>query len=211
MSQIVDILTLCLNAPFMSDTCQLLRIFYLVRSFRFCLIQCMADLTAVVRVSGTTTGCKFQEVTSYDTCSVTSADTSRSLRCDTARTHGTDTAADTLLTELTVRCLIFYTELPCISTYFCASLQKAIGSGFHFFDRSQFEFFTHLFSSLTVWIYFQRSSFSKNSLVKTDLQPQLFNDTGKSCTHRRIPRQLHSRNAVAVIFIYRLILRYDTQ
>ena len=76
-----------------------------------------ADLTAVIGVSCCAACSKFQIITSYDTMSVASADSSRSLRSNTARSHSTDTAADTLLTELTVRRLLFYSHLPCAGAF----------------------------------------------------------------------------------------------
>ena len=136
MSQIIDIFSFCFYAPFFCNTDQFLRIFYLIVSVFFCTVQCVADLTTMIRMSSSTACCKFQEVSSYDTVCVTSADSSRSLRCDTAWSHSTDSTADTLLTELTVWSLVFYTKLPCICAYLCASFQQSVGSSFKFFHCS---------------------------------------------------------------------------
>ena len=92
--------------------------FHLVRSFWFCTVQCVADLTSVIGMRCCSACCKFQVVTSYDTVYVTSADTSWCLRCDTARSHCTDTAADTLLTKFTMWSLFCCTVLPCVCSYF---------------------------------------------------------------------------------------------
>ena len=136
MSQIIDILAFCFHAPLFSDAKQFLRIFYLIISALFCTVQCMADLTTMIGVSSCTTGCKFKEVSSYDTMSITSADSSWSLRCNTTRSHCTDTAADTLLTEFTVRSLVLCTDLPCICSYLCTCLEKTGCSGFKFLHCS---------------------------------------------------------------------------
>ena len=144
MCQIVNIFSFCLNTPFFCDTEQLLRIFYLVRSFWFCTVQCVADLTAVIRMRCRSACCKFQVVTSYDTVYVASADTSWCLRCDTARSHCTDTAADTLLTKFTVWGLFCCTVLPCICSYFFSCFQKFLCSRFEFFNGCQFKVSHHL-------------------------------------------------------------------
>ena len=134
MCQIVDIFSFGLYAPLFCDTDQFIRIFYFVSAVRISCVESMADLTSVIRVSSCTTCSEFQVVTSYDTMSIASADSSRSLRGNTARSHCTDTAADTLLTKFTMRSLILYTNLPCISTDFRAGLEQPVGSCFHFFD-----------------------------------------------------------------------------
>ena len=112
MSQIIDIFSFCLNIPFFCDADQFLRIFYFVWSFWSCLIQGMCDLTSMVRVSSTTTCCKSQEVTSYNTMSIAAADSAWSLWCNTTWSHRTDTATYALFTKLTVWSLVLYSELP---------------------------------------------------------------------------------------------------
>ena len=109
MSQIIDIFPFGFYAPLFRDTYQLLRIFYLIRTFRFRMIQRMADLASMIGMRSRS-GCrKLQIISSDNAMSVTSADSSRCFRGNTAGTHRTDPAADTLLTKLTVRGLIFYT------------------------------------------------------------------------------------------------------
>ena len=144
MSQIIDIFSFCLYAPFFCDTKQFLRIFYFVVSVFCCTVQSVADLTTMIRVGSCSSCCKFQEVTSYDTVSITSADSSRSLRGNTARSHCTDSTTDTLFTKFTVWCLVFYTELPCVSSYFCSRFQQTVGGCFHLFNGSHLKF-AHFF------------------------------------------------------------------
>ena len=134
MSQIIDIFSFGLNAPLFCDADELLGIFYFISSIGSGCIQGMADLTAMIGVSRCAACSKFQIITSYDTMSITAADSSRSLRSDTARSHSTDTAADTLLTEFTMRCLVLYAELPGISANLSACFQQSVSSGFELFN-----------------------------------------------------------------------------
>ncbi len=131
--QIVDIFSFVLYAPLFCQADQFFRIFYMVASVWICLMQGVADFTAVIGMSCRTACCETQEVTSYNTVYVTSADTSGCFRGNTARSHRTDTAAGSLLSEFTVRGLVLYTELPRISTNFGSVFQKLIGSLFEFF------------------------------------------------------------------------------
>ena len=140
VSKIVNISSLCLNAPLFCNTDQLLRILYLIIAALFCMAQCDTDLTAVIRMGSSTASYETKEVSSYDTVYVTSADTSGCLWCNTAWSHGTDTATDTLLTKFTVRSLILYTHLPCISAYLCTCLKKTGCGSFKLFHCSQFKF-----------------------------------------------------------------------
>src|SRR5699024_2553084 len=106
MSQIINVLALCLNAPLFCDTDQFLRIFYFIVSIWRNGVKSMADLSSVVRMGSSSAGSETKEVSSCDSVSVTSTDSSWSLFCNTAGTHGTDTAADTFLSEFTVWSLI---------------------------------------------------------------------------------------------------------
>ena len=133
MCQIIDIFSFCLYAPLFCNTDQFLRIFYFVVSVWISLMQCVADLTAMIGMCCGTACCKAQEVTSYNTVYIASADSSRCLWCNTARSHRTDTAAGSLLTEFTVRGLVFYTKLPCVSANLCTCFQELIRGLFEFF------------------------------------------------------------------------------
>ena len=133
MCQIIDIFSFVLYAPLFCQADQFLRIFYFIASVWICLMQSMADFTAMIGMGCRTACCKTQEVTSYDTVYVTSADSSRCLWCNTARSHCTDTAAGSLLTEFTVRGLVFYTKLPCVSANFCTIFQELIRGLLEFF------------------------------------------------------------------------------
>ncbi|GFI10337.1 hypothetical protein IMSAGC007_02805 [Lachnospiraceae bacterium] len=135
VSQIVDILAFCLNAPLLGNADELLRILYLVVSVRRRAVQGVADLTAMVRVGCSSAGCELQIITSYNTVYVTSADTSRRLGCNTAGTHRTDSAADALLTELTVGGLVLHTKLPGIGAHLRSCFQQSGCCGFKFFHR----------------------------------------------------------------------------
>ena len=122
MSKIIDIFAFCLNAPFFCDTDQFFRIFYLIVASLFCMSEGDTNFTSVIRMCSSSTSCKTKEVSSYDTMCITSTDSSWCLWCNTARTHGTDTTTDTLLAELTVWSLIFYSKLPGICANLCACL-----------------------------------------------------------------------------------------
>ena len=67
MCQIIDIFSFCLYAPLFCNTDQFLRIFYFVVSVWISLMQCVADLTAMIGMCCRTACCKAQEVTSYNT------------------------------------------------------------------------------------------------------------------------------------------------
>lgn len=95
----------------------------------------LADIKTAVS-EAVTNCCKFQEVSSYDTMDVTSTDTSWRFRGNTTWSHSTDTTADTLLTEFTMWSLVFYTELPCVSSNLCTCLQKSGSSLFKLFHCS---------------------------------------------------------------------------
>ena len=144
MSQVINILALGLYTPLLGNTDQLVGIFYMICAVRGSVIQCLADSTAMIGMSSGASSYKPKEITSYDTVGVTAADSSRSLRCDPAGSHGADPATDTLLTELAVRGLVFYTELIRVRADLRACLKKSGGSRLVLFVGDQFEF-THLY------------------------------------------------------------------
>ena len=160
VGKIIDIHALGLNAPFFCNTDQLLRILYLVGPVRSGTAQSLADRTAVIGMCSSASCCETEEVASYDTMSVTSANASRGLRCDAAGTHCTDTAADALLAEFTMRSLILDTHLPSVCANFCASLEKPVCSGLHFFKCCEFKV------SHSYLLYLLSSPVLKSSLLK---------------------------------------------
>ncbi len=87
MCQIIDIFFLLSLRPtlFFAIRISFSGSFYFVVSVWISLMQCVADLTAMIGMCCRTACCKAQEVTSYNTVYIASADSSRCLWCNTAR------------------------------------------------------------------------------------------------------------------------------
>ena len=134
MCQIVDILAFGLDVPFVCDSLQLFRVLDLICTALFCLIQGVADLTAMVGVRCRAARGEAQVVTRNDTVNVAAADAARRLRGDAAGAHGANTAASTGFTEAAVRRLVFNALLPGVCANLLAGFKQGVGRFFHLFN-----------------------------------------------------------------------------
>ena len=134
MGQIINVLALGLDAPFMGDALQFFRILDLIGAAFLGLIQGVADLTAVVGVRGRAAGGETQIVSADNAVDIAAADAARGLRRDTAGAHGANAAAGTGFTEAAVGSLILDTLLPGIRANLLAGFKQFVGGGFHLFN-----------------------------------------------------------------------------
>ena len=137
VGQVVDVLALGLNAPFLGDADQLLRVLDLIVAALLGLIQGVADLTAMVRVGGGAAGGEAQVVTAYDTVNVAAANAPGAFGRDAAGAHGADAAAGARLAEAAVGSLVLDTLLPGVSANLLAVLQQGICGSLHLFNSGQ--------------------------------------------------------------------------
>ena len=137
MSQVVDVLALGLNAPFLGDANELLGVLDLIIAALFCLIQGVADFTAMVRVGCGATGGEAQEVTANNAVDITAADTAGALAGNAAGAHGADTAAGARLAKSAVGSLVLDTLLPGVSADLLAVFQQRIGGSLHLINSGQ--------------------------------------------------------------------------
>ena len=134
MSQIVDILTLGLHAPFLGDADQLIGILDLIVAALLGLVQGVHDFPAVVGVrSGAAYG-EAQVVTAYNAVDVAAADAPGGLLGDAAGTHGANTAAGAGFAEAAVRSLVLDPLLPGVSANLLCIFQQRVGGSFHLLD-----------------------------------------------------------------------------
>ena len=131
VSQVINVLALGLDAPFLGDADQLFRVLDLIVAAFLGLVQGVHNLTTMVGVCGSTANGKAQIVTSHDAVDVAATDASGALGGDAAGTHRADAAACACLTEATMGGLIFDPLLPGVGADLLAVFQQSVGSSFH--------------------------------------------------------------------------------
>ena len=134
VGQIINILALGLDTPFGSNFLQFFGVFDLIRAAFLCLIERVADLTAMVGVRSSTTCGEAQVVAADDAVYVAAANAARCLGRNAAGAHGANAAAGAGFAEAAVRRLILDALLPGICANFFAGFEQFVGRCFHLFN-----------------------------------------------------------------------------
>jgi hypothetical protein len=129
---VINIAALGLDAEFLGYAQALVNILNLVDSVRLGFCEGIADLAAMVGVSGGTAGGELKIVSSGDGMRGGSAYAFRRLGSNAAGTHGAVAAADTLFTELAMVLLCFGSVLPGVDASFTSLLPEDLAIAFHF-------------------------------------------------------------------------------